>query len=85
MHAVIEVLWNGGPRIGGLHSGDVDDFSPNKSELKFRHRPEQVTRLKNGAKRDDTPGDGEQNIELKQEVVEALKLYIQRERPSITD
>lgn len=84
-HTVIELLWNGGPRIGGAHSTDLRDFDPERSELKFRHRPQSGTRLKNGSERDDTPGDGERNIALKEEVVEAIKLYVQRERPSVTD
>lgn len=84
-HALMELMWNGGPRIGGVHSIDVDDFLPEKSELKFRHRPDQGTRLKNGSEGDDTPGDGERNVELKDEVVESLNLYIQHDRPPVTD
>ena len=85
LHAVTEVFWNGGPRIGGVHSLDMRDFNPKKSELRFRHRPLQGTRLKNGEEDDGNPGDGERNIEIKESVVEALKLYVERDRPPVTD
>jgi site-specific recombinase XerD len=84
-HALTELFWNGGPRIGGVHSTDLSDFDADNNELQFRHRPETGTRLKNGSKEDGTVGDGERNIELKDEVVEAIQLYIDTERPDVTD
>ncbi|ARS89331.1 tyrosine-type recombinase/integrase [Natrarchaeobaculum aegyptiacum] len=85
MHALTELLWNGGPRIGGVHSLDVPDFDPKKKELRFRHRPETGTRLKNGNKNSNTAGDGERNIVIKDEVISAIQLYIETERPDVTD
>ncbi|EMA25402.1 integrase [Haloarcula amylolytica JCM 13557] len=85
IHALIELLWNAGPRIGGVHSSDVEDFDPENRELRFRHRPETGTRLKNGDGADRTSGDGERNVELSDRVVEAIQLYIETTRPDITD
>lgn len=85
LHAVTELVWNGGPRIGDIHSADLADFNPSTNTLKFRHRPELGTRLKNGSKDDDTAGDGERDILLKDRVVEALEQYIDMERPGVTD
>jgi site-specific recombinase XerD len=85
MHSLIELLWNAGPRIGGVHSADLRDFDPVNNELRLRDRRETGTRLKNGSERDNTAGDGERNIALKDSVIDALQLYIETERPDVTD
>jgi site-specific recombinase XerC len=85
LHAITELFWNAGPRIGGVHSSDLRDFDIVNNEIRFRHRPSTGTRLKNGDKQDDQPGDGERNIELESSVIEAIKLYIETERPDVTD
>ncbi|RQG89560.1 tyrosine-type recombinase/integrase [Natrarchaeobius chitinivorans] len=85
MHALMELLWNGGPRIGGAHSLDQRDFDPENKVLRFRHRPETGTRLKNGSENSNTAGDGERNIVIKEEVISAIQLYIETERPDVTD
>lgn len=85
IHVLIELLWNGGLRIGGVHSLDVCDFDPNNSEIQLRHRPESETRLKNGSENEDTTGDGERNIELKESVIQAIAVYLNDERPSVVD
>lgn len=85
LHVILELTWNGGPRLGDMYSSDVSDFYPEEQALKFRHRPEQGTRLKNGYEQDDTPGDGERDLHLKECTVEALQLYIENYRPDVTD
>ncbi|RQH02024.1 integrase [Natrarchaeobius oligotrophus] len=85
MHALIELLWNCGPRIGGIYSLDTCDFDPDENIIRLRHRPETGTRLKNGRENDSTPGDGERNVEINDCVADALQLYIKNERPEITD
>lgn len=85
VHALLELLWNAGPRIGGVHSLDVADFDAGEKELQFEHRPESGTRLKNGGEEDDTDGDGERYVSLRDEAVDAVQLYISTERPSSTD
>jgi len=85
MHALLELLWNAGPRIGGVHSLDRRDFDPESNELRFRHRPETETRLKNGNDEDARDGDGERNVVVNDAVVRALSLYVRSERPDVTD
>lgn len=85
MHALLELLWNGGLRIGGVHALDVDDFDPDNRELRIRHRPDTGTRLKNGSETENTAGDGERNITVAEEVIEAIALYIETERPAVVD
>lgn len=85
IHAIIELLWNAGPRIGAVHSLDLCDFDPENNTIRFRHRPETGTRLKNGKENDGTPGDGERDVEVADSVVDALLGYIETERPDVTD
>lgn len=85
LHTLVALFWNAGPRIGGVHSLDVDDFDPQHNELRFRHRPESGTRLKNGDDDTGSSGDGERNIVLEDTVADALQLYIQVGRPAATD
>ena len=84
MHALMELLWNGGPRIGGVHSLDLRDFAPANNEIRFRHRLDTGTRLKNGSEGAGT-GNGERNVELKDCVIKAIEQYIEYERPNVTD
>lgn len=84
MHALLELLWNGGPRIGGVHSLDICDFDPSNNEVRLRHRPDTGTRLKNGSEANGS-GSGERNIELKDCVIQAIEQYIQYDRPNVTD
>lgn len=85
IHALIELLWNAGLRIGGVHSLDLQDFDPGRNDLRLRNRPERGTRLKNGDADDDSAGDGERDVELKNCVATALTAYIRYERPDVTD
>lgn len=85
MHTLLELLWNGGFRIGGLHSLDVQDFFPERNVIELRNRPEQGTRLKNGSQDHGRGGDGERDVLIADPVSVALSLYIQYERPDITD
>lgn len=84
LHALLELLWNGGLRIGDVHSLDLPDLDADDNNLRIRHRPEEGTRLKN-SDADDQPGNGERNIALRPTVVEALTEYIQVSRPSVRD
>lgn len=85
LSALMELLWNGGPRIGGVHSLDVSDFDPASSDLYFRHRPTEGTRLKNGVDDDDTSGDGERDITIQPRAAKAIKQYLQTDHPNVTD
>lgn len=85
LSALLELLWNAGPRIGEVHSLDVSDFDPENNDLHFRHRLNEGTRLKNGYAEDNTPGDGERDVTISPRVVEAIKLYLETDRPDVTD
>lgn len=85
MHAILELAWNTGLRIGEIRSLDVTDFDKIGEDLTVRHRPAEGTRIKNGRETDDTPGDGERDITLHPNVVEALTSYIHSERREATD
>jgi site-specific recombinase XerD len=84
-HALFELEWNAGSRIGGVHSLDRKDFDPANTEIRFRNRPQTGTVLKNGEESDDQPGDGERNVEVKECVIEAIQCYIKSSRPDVTD
>lgn len=84
-HSIMAYAWNAGPRIGGIHSNDIPDFDPTNHIIRFRHRPEEGTRLKNGSADDDTPGDGERTITLSPETVDAICYYIEHNRPAVID
>jgi len=72
-HALIELLWLTGMRIGAAHSIDLDDYDREEQYIELRHRPEYGTRLKNKA-------DGERFVALNAEVCDALDAYIQYNR-----
>ena len=46
-HALIEVLWHTGIRIGAAYSLDVEDYDREEQYLQLHHRPETGTQLKN--------------------------------------
>lgn len=83
--ALMELLWNCGPRIGGIHSLDVSDLDTENNDLYFYHRPDQGTYLKNGEEDDDMSGDGERVISIRPRAVKAIKLYLQTDHPGVTD
>lgn len=85
MHTLFELVWNGGPRLGGIQSLDVCDFDSANNSISFRHRPETGTRLKNGNEEDNRDGDGERDIEISDDVVNAIQQYIAIHRPDVTD
>jgi site-specific recombinase XerD len=47
-HALLEVLWNTGLRIGAVTSLDVGDYDSETNALELVHRPDEGTPLKNG-------------------------------------
>lgn len=85
IHALLELLWNSGLRIGGIHSLDRNDFDPVNNEIRVRHRPETGTRLKNGSENEGAAGDGERNVEVRDSVVDALSDYIRLDRAEVAD
>jgi site-specific recombinase XerD len=72
-HAVLEVAWHVGARIGGLRALDLDDYDSDFRVLEFRHRPNTGTPLKNKL-------GGERDVGILPEVSEVLDAYIEEHR-----
>lgn len=72
-HAILEVAWHTGARLGGLRGLDLDDYDDAFNVLEFRHRPKTDTPLKNKL-------DGERDVGILPEVADALDTYIQDHR-----
>jgi integrase len=77
-HALIELLWHTGMRIGALHGLDLDDYDSGKQSLEVHHRPETETRLKNTEA-------GERHIALNADTCDTLDAYIRYNRVEKTD
>jgi integrase len=47
-HALLEVLWHTGLRIGAAIGLDIRDYDADEQYLELVHRPDEGTSLKNG-------------------------------------
>jgi site-specific recombinase XerD len=77
-HALIELLWHTGMRIGAVQSLDVPDYKQDDALLELQHRPEEDTRLKNGE-------HGERFVAISDRVCDILDTYIEYNREDVTD
>ncbi|AFK19046.2 phage integrase/site-specific recombinase [Haloferax mediterranei ATCC 33500] len=77
-HALLEVAWHTGARMGGLRSLDLSDFDASEQTFQFVHRPDSGTPLKNKT-------DGERIVGVPKTVVDVLNTYIARERSDKRD
>lgn len=80
-HALLEVIWHTGARVGGLVALDVEDLrttADGDRYLIFRHRPESGTPLKKGP-------DGERPVLILDVVYDAIQTYIDSVREDVTD
>jgi len=77
-HALIEVLWHTGMRIGAAHGLDLGDYDPHEQNIEVQHRPDTETRLKNKQ-------DGERYVGLSKDVCDALDAYIKFKRADVVD
>jgi site-specific recombinase XerD len=77
-HALVELLWHTGMRIGAAHSLDVEDYDREEQYVELRHRPDSGTRLKNKA-------EGERYVSLSAEVCDALDAYLKFNRENAAD
>lgn len=72
-HALLEFAWHTGARVGGIRAVDLHDVEHAQAFVRFVHRPDQDTPLKNGR-------DGERVVALPAVVVDVLETYIDSER-----
>jgi site-specific recombinase XerD len=80
-HALLEVLWHSGARVGEIHALDLDDLEqlPDGTRyLVFRNRAESGTRLKKGPR-------GERPIRFGDEVWAVFDHYVEHSRIDTTD
>lgn len=77
-HALIELMWHTGLRIGAAHSLDVEDYKTDETYIEIRHRPERGTRLKN-------KHEGGRYASLSADVCDVLDAYIEFNRKDSTD
>jgi site-specific recombinase XerD len=77
-HALVEVLWHTGMRIGAVQSLDLQDYDSEDRLLEVRHRPDQGTTLKNKEQ-------GERYVALKESVCDVLDAYIEYKRNDVVD
>jgi len=77
-HALLELLWHTGLRIGAVYSLDIEDYDPEEERLEMTHRPETGTALKNKS-------EGERMIALSRYVCEVLDDFIEHNRLEVLD
>jgi len=79
-HALLEILWHTGARIGGVRALDVGDLhrEDGSAYLAFHNRPGTDTRLKKGAA-------GERAVALAPAPADAIAGYIAEHRAGVTD
>jgi len=77
-HALVEILWTVGCRAGALRSLDLRDFDRADQYLRFEHRPDTGTELKQGPR-------GERYVGLLDETARVLGAFIDHHRRDVTD
>jgi len=77
-HALLELAWHTGARLGAIRGLDLRDFDADDRYVEFVHRPSTDTPLKNKL-------DGERMVGLGEPVVEALREYARNGRHDIHD
>lgn len=75
-HALLELAWHTGARVGGLRSLDLRDYSSDEQYVEFHHRPETDTPLKNKL-------DGERPVAFPEAVADVLDYYIDIHRHGV--
>lgn len=77
-HAVFQLMWHTCFRMGTVIGLDLEDYLPNRGQIKVRHRPETDTPLKNGI-------EAERIVNLDNRIMDVLDDYIQIRRHDVTD
>ena len=77
-HALAELLWHTGMRIGAAQSLDKTDYDSKEQYVELRHQPNSGTRLKN-------KGEGERYVALNNKVCDAFDAYLKYNRGKVAD
>jgi len=77
-HALLEVLWHTGLRVGAATGLDIDDYDPDEQSLELVHRPDSGTTLKN-------QGRGERFVALSERVCDVLDDWLAVNHPGVED
>lgn len=77
-HVVLELAWYTGARIGAIRGLDLTDVDVERGRLRFIHRPEMDTPLKNDE-------EGERVVGVPPSVAETLRTYVRRHRHDVFD
>jgi len=77
-HLFLELVWHTAARLGALRGLDVHDVDAEACRIRFRHRPESETPLKNGP-------DGERTVPILPDVADVLRQYLATERQDAVD
>lgn len=77
-HVLLELAWYTGARLGALRGLDLEDYNADEEYVKFRHRPDQDTPLKNGP-------DGERVVGLRESVCKVIDEYLAKHRHDVFD
>jgi len=80
-HAILELIWHTGARVGAIRALDVMDMretDQGERYLQFANRPETGTRLKKG-------NQGERPVLLNEDVWEVLDTYVDTYREAVHD
>jgi len=72
-HALLEVEWTVGARVGAIRSLDVRDFDHGRRTLDFEHRPDTDTELKKGR-------NGERPVGILPAAADAIQSYLEEYR-----
>jgi site-specific recombinase XerD len=77
-HALLELAWYTGIRLGAIRSLDIEDYHPDAQYIDLNHRPNEDTPLKNGP-------DGERAVGLSETVCDILDEYLAKYRHDVHD
>jgi len=77
-HALLHLMWHTGCRISGALALDIGDLDLARNTIKFRHRVDTGTPLKNNSK-------SERNVNVSDELVTTLRDYIEGRRTDTLD
>lgn len=77
-HVTLAVMWHTMARCGAVRSLDLEDFDAEEQYLRFRHRPETDTPLKNKHK-------SERHIAISEELADLLDEWVENKRVDVTD